>query len=126
MCSAALQRAVCAPCRVVNQLLTELDGTADRAGVYIVAASNRPDILDPALLRPGRLDKSLYVPLPDATGRGRILAACARRAPLAHDVRVHDIAARPQCEGLSGADMASLLREAAVASLKVRWRWGRA
>jgi ribosome biogenesis ATPase len=96
-----------------------MDGTADRRGVFIIAASNRPDILDPALLRPGRLDKSLYVPLPDATGRARILEACVRRSPLADDVDLPRIAFRPECEGLSGADLASLLREAAIAALKV-------
>jgi hypothetical protein len=96
-----------------------MDGTADRTGVFIIAASNRPDILDPALLRPGRLDKSLYVQLPNPMGRARILEACARRSPLADDVDLSNIAFRPECKGFSGADMASLLREAAISSLKV-------
>ena len=116
----AAWRRQCTLCRVVNQLLTEMDGTSSRAGVYVVAATNRPDIIDPALLRPGRLDKALFVPLPDAAGRAGILRAAARRAPLAADVRLDAIAAAQSCEGCSGADMASLLREAAVASLKVR------
>jgi SpoVK/Ycf46/Vps4 family AAA+-type ATPase len=108
-------------CRVVNQLLTEMDGTAERHGVFIVAATNRPDIIDPALLRPGRLDKTLYVPLPNAADRGAILRACARKSPVATDVDLDSIAARSEFEGFSGADMASLLREAAVCSLRVRF-----
>lgn len=101
----------------MNQLLTELDGTSDRSSVFIVAATNRPDIIDPALLRPGRLDKTLFVPLPDASGRGAILQACARKSPVAAGVDLAAIGAR--CEGFSGADLASVLREAAVSSLKV-------
>eukprot|EP00892_Ulva_mutabilis_P001467 jgi/Ulvmu1/11320/UM074_0035.1 len=104
--------------RVVNQLLTELDGATSRDAVYAIAATNRPDIIDPALLRPGRLDKTLYVPLPDAAGRAAILAAAARRMPLAPDVDLAAVAAADSCTGFSGADLASLLREAAVAALK--------
>lgn len=63
--------------RLVNQLLTEMDGVDQRASVFLIAATNRPDIIDPALLRPGRLDKILYVPLPDAPGRISILQVCA-------------------------------------------------
>lgn len=107
-------------CRVVNQLLTELDGATVRDAVFAIAATNRPDIIDPALLRPGRLDKTLYVPLPDAAGRAAILAATTRRTPLAADVDLAAIAAADACKGFSGADLASLLREAAVAALKVR------
>lgn len=70
-------------CRVVNQLLTELDGVDSRTGVYVIAATNRPDMIDPALLRPGRLDKVLYVPLPPADGRVAILHALTRHTPLA-------------------------------------------
>jgi ATP-dependent Zn protease len=97
-----------------------MDGVSGRTGVYIIAATNRPDIIDPALLRPGRLDKALYVPLPDAVARGAILRAAALRSPVAGDVDLGEIAARRACEGFSGADVASMLREAAVASLKVR------
>ena len=109
-------------CRVVNQLLTELDGATARDAVFAIAATNRPDIIDPALLRPGRLDKTLYVPLPDAAGRGAILTAAARRTPLAPDVDLRALAAADACCGFSGADLASLVREAAVAALKVRLR----
>lgn len=104
----------------MNQLLTELDGATARDSVFAIAATNRPDIIDPALLRPGRLDKTLYVPLPDAAGRAAILAAAARRTPLADDVDLAAVAAADACAGFSGADLASLVREAAVAALKVR------
>lgn len=104
---------------MVNQLLTELDGATARESVFVIAATNRPDIIDPALLRPGRLDKTLYVPLPDAAGRASILAAVARRTPLAADVDLAGLAASEVCRGFSGADLASLVREAAVAALKV-------
>lgn len=104
---------------MVNQLLTELDGTESRGAVFVLAATNRPDMIDPALLRPGRLDKTLYVPLPDAAGRGSIFTALCAKSPIVAGVDVHAFAASPACEGLSGADLASMLREAAVASLKV-------
>lgn len=106
-------------CRVVNQLLTELDGTESRGAVFVLAATNRPDIIDPALLRPGRLDKTLYVPLPDAAGRGAIFAALCKKSPMEEGVDVHAFASSPACEGLSGADLDSLRREAAVGALKV-------
>lgn len=64
--------------RVVNQMLTEMDGVQDRQGVYLLAASNRPDIIDPAVLRPGRFDKILYVGLPSANGRVEILRAITK------------------------------------------------
>ncbi|KAK9819384.1 hypothetical protein WJX81_005033 [Elliptochloris bilobata] len=104
--------------RVVNQLLTEMDGMDARVGVYVVAATNRPDIIDPALLRPGRLDKVLYVPLPPPAGRAEILAALTRCTPLAPDVDLAAVGAGPRTAGFSGADLAALVREAAVASLK--------
>ena len=107
-------------CRGVNQLLTQMDGTDSRGAVFVLAATNRPDMIDPALLRPGRLDKTLYVPLPDASGRGAIFAALCAKSPIAAGVDVHAFASSPACEGLSGADLASMLREAAVAALKVR------
>lgn len=74
--------------RVVNQLLTELDGLEERRDVFVVAATNRPDIIDPAMLRPGRLDKLIYVPLPTREERALILATHARRMPLAADVDI--------------------------------------
>ncbi|CAL5227006.1 g9897 [Coccomyxa viridis] len=104
--------------RVVNQLLTEMDGTDVRAGVYVLAATNRPDIIDPALLRPGRLDKLLYVPLPGPEGRVAILRTQTMRTPLAPDVDLQSIGQSPRVQGFSGADLAALAREAAVLSLK--------
>lgn len=104
--------------RVVNQLLTELDGMDERRNVFVVAATNRPDILDPAMLRPGRLDKLLYIALPDAEGRLSILKKHVRRTPLSGDVDIRAIAADPRAEGYSGADMNALVREATVDALK--------
>ncbi|PSC72207.1 Ribosome biogenesis ATPase RIX7 isoform B [Micractinium conductrix] len=104
--------------RVVNQLLTEMDGIEGRAGVYLVAATNRPDMIDPALLRPGRLDKILYVPLPPPEGRASILRALTRRTPLAPSVDLEAVGASPALTGFSGADLAALVREACVLALK--------
>ncbi|CAL8469009.1 g8550 [Coccomyxa elongata] len=104
--------------RVVNQLLTEMDGIEGRTGVYLVAATNRPDIIDSALLRPGRLDKLLYVPLPPPDGRVAILQALTRATPMAPDVNLSSIGLSPRINGYSGADLAALVREAAVTSLK--------
>lgn len=72
--------------RVVNQLLTEMDGLEERVGVFVIAATNRPDIIDPAMLRPGRLDKLLYVPLPNSEDRLQILRTCCKKVPLSEDV----------------------------------------
>ena len=104
--------------RVVNQLLTEMDGLESRSATFVVAATNRPDMIDPAMLRPGRLDKLLYVPLPPPDGRAAILATLTRKTPLAPEVDVAAIAASARCGGFSGADLASLVREACVAALK--------
>lgn len=106
--------------RVVNQLLTEMDGVDGRQGVYLVAATNRPDMIDPALLRPGRLEKILYVPLPPPEGRASILQALTRSTPLGEDVDLEEISAMPELTGFSGADLASLVREASVQALKER------
>lgn len=105
---------------MVNQLLTEMDGVDSRDGLFIIAATNRPDIIDPALLRPGRLDKILYVPLPPPDGRAAILKALIRKVPLADNVDIEGMALSAQCNGYSGADLASLVREASVIALKVR------
>lgn len=104
--------------RVVNQLLTEMDGVDARQGIFLVAATNRPDMIDPALLRPGRLDKVLYVPLPPPVDRASILRALVRRTPLEPGVDLEAVARDGRCDGFSGADMAALVREAAVAALK--------
>uniref|UniRef100_A0A0G4I8T5 AAA+ ATPase domain-containing protein n=1 Tax=Chromera velia CCMP2878 TaxID=1169474 RepID=A0A0G4I8T5_9ALVE len=105
--------------RVVNQLLTEMDGVADRRSVFVLAATNRPDIVDPAMLRPGRLDKLLYVPLPSRDGRLEILQKVSRKSPLAIDVDVPALADRT--EGFSGADLAAVVREAAVCAIDAVW-----
>ncbi|KAG2428143.1 hypothetical protein HXX76_011823 [Chlamydomonas incerta] len=110
--------------RVVNQLLTEMDGVDSRQGLFIVAATNRPDMIDPALLRPGRLEKVLYVPLPPPQDRAAILKALVRKTPLEPDVDLAAVAIDGRCEGYSGADCAALVREAAVLSLKEAMRAG--
>ncbi|KAI9678181.1 MAG: hypothetical protein M1817_006126 [Caeruleum heppii] len=104
--------------RVVNTLLTELDGLSSRQGIYIIAATNRPDIIDPAMLRPGRLGTLLFVDLPGPTERVDILATLIRQKhiPLAADVDVPLVAT--QADGFSGADLDSLLRAAGVECLR--------
>ena len=86
--------------RVVNQLLTELDGLESRGRVYVVAATNRPELVDPAVLRPGRVDKLLYVPFPSPDDRVAILRAATRRATLAGDVDLEIIGRDARAEGL--------------------------
>merc|ERR1712166_312478 len=83
--------------RVVNQLLTEMDGLEERRGVFVIAATNRPDIIDPAMLRPGRLDKLLYVPLPTVGDRLDILKTACRKVPLNADINLKQIADDEQC-----------------------------
>lgn len=78
--------------RVVNQLLTEMDGLDERRDVFVIAATNRPDIIDPAMLRPGRLDKLLYVPLPTNDDRFSILQTVTRSLPIGEDVNLKSIA----------------------------------
>ncbi|KAG7210368.1 hypothetical protein KM043_011903 [Ampulex compressa] len=107
--------------RVVNQMLTEMDGVEGRQGVFLMAASNRPDIIDPAVLRPGRLDKILYVGLPTAAGRVDILRALTKNATkpkLAGDVNLEEIGYNSKCEGYTGADLAALIREAGIEALR--------
>ncbi|KAJ9059663.1 Ribosome biogenesis ATPase rix7 [Entomophthora muscae] len=108
--------------RVVNTLLTELDGMESRKQVFIIAATNRPDIIDPAMLRPGRLDKMLYVELPTADERLEILRAVSRHSPLCSDVDLEKVANDARCQAFSGADLSSLVREAAVTALRQRLR----
>jgi len=104
--------------RVVNQLLTEMDGLEERRNVFVIAATNRPDIIDPAMLRPGRLDKLLYVPLPEADDRASILKTCVRNTPISDDVHIEEIAHDDRLEGFTGADLSSLVREAAVNAIR--------
>ena len=98
--------------QTLNQLLVEMDGFASNEGVIVMAATNRQDILDPALLRPGRFDRQIYVGLPDIKGREEILKVHARKKPLAEDVSLSDIA--KATAGFTGADLESLLNEAAL------------
>jgi cell division protease FtsH len=98
--------------QTLNQLLVEMDGFETGSGVIVIAATNRPDVLDPALLRPGRFDRQVVVPLPDIRGREQILMVHMRKVPIAPDVRP-DILARGT-PGFSGADLANLVNEAAL------------
>ena len=98
--------------QTLNQMLVEMDGFETNLGVIVMAATNRPDILDPALLRPGRFDRQVYVTLPDIRGREQILNVHMRKVPLGQDVRA-DILARGT-PGFSGADLANLVNEAAL------------
>ena len=104
--------------RVVNQLLTEMDGLEDRKQIFIIAATNRPDIIDPAMLRPGRLDKLLYVPLPDHNDRCSILETITKHLKLDKDIELEKINGDKRMEGFSGADIAALVREAQLHALK--------
>ena len=98
--------------QTLNQLLTEMDGFEENSGVILLAATNRPDVLDSALMRPGRFDRRITVDLPDRRGREQILGVHARSRPLADEVSLADWAIRTP--GFSGADLANLLNEAAI------------
>ncbi|SCL67368.1 AAA family ATPase [Micromonospora chersina] len=102
--------------RVVAALLTELDGVEALRNVVVVGATNRPELVDPALLRPGRLERLVYVPPPDGPARGEILRAAARDVPLAPDVDLTALGA--ELDGYSAADCAALIREAALAAMR--------
>ncbi|EOA25136.1 hypothetical protein CARUB_v10018445mg [Capsella rubella] len=92
--------------RVLNQLLTEMDGMSAKKTVFIIGATNRPDIIDPALLRPGRLDQLIYIPLPDEESRYQIFKSCLRKSPVAKDVDLRALAKYTQ--GFSGADITEI------------------
>jgi len=102
--------------RVVSQLLTELDSIEKLRNVAVIAATNRPDLVDPALLRPGRFDRVIYVPPPDKRARLEILKVHTRKVPLANDVDLEKLA--ELTEGYSGADLEALVREAALIALR--------
>jgi len=102
--------------RVISQLLTEMDGLEELRGVVVIAATNRPDIIDPALLRPGRFDKLLYVPPPDLEARKEILKIHLRKKPLAEDVSIDEIA--KQTEGYTGADLAAVCNTAVMLAIR--------
>ena len=107
--------------QTLNQLLVEMDGFASNEGVIVLAATNRQDILDPALLRPGRFDRQIYVGLPDIKGREEILKVHAREKPLAEDVVLKDVA--KATAGFTGADLENLLNEAALLAARADRRF---
>ncbi|HEY5757769.1 MAG TPA: ATP-dependent zinc metalloprotease FtsH [Steroidobacter sp.] len=106
--------------QTLNQLLVEMDGFEGTEGVIVIAATNRPDVLDPALLRPGRFDRQVVVPLPDVRGREQILKVHMRKLPLAEDVKPNVIARGTP--GFSGADLANLVNEAALFAARANRR----
>ncbi|MBB3542243.1 MULTISPECIES: CDC48 family AAA ATPase [unclassified Rhizobium] len=102
--------------RVVNTLLAEMDGLEDMQGVVVMAATNRPNLLDPALLRPGRFDELVYVPVPDAKARRKILGIHTKKMPLAGDIDLDDLAEKT--ERFTGADLEDLTRRAGLIALR--------
>jgi transitional endoplasmic reticulum ATPase len=102
--------------RVISQLLTEIDGLISLQNVVVVAATNRPDIIDPAILRPGRFDRRVYVPPPDYGARLKILQIKTHEMPLADDVKLETLAGKMQ--GYSGADIDSIVRESAMNAIR--------
>jgi transitional endoplasmic reticulum ATPase len=102
--------------RVVAQLLAEMDGISRLDNVVVIAATNRPDIIDPALLRPGRFDRIVYVPPPDEKARFEILKIHTRNMPLAKDVDLEELA--KMTEGYTGADIELLVREAGLLAMR--------
>ncbi|AHL22695.1 MULTISPECIES: CDC48 family AAA ATPase [Thermococcus] len=102
--------------RLINQLLTEMDGIQENSGVVVIGATNRPDIIDPALLRPGRFDRLILVPAPDEKARLEIFKVHTRKVPLAEDVNLEELAKRT--EGYTGADIEAVVREAAMLAMR--------
>jgi len=106
--------------QTLNQLLVEMDGFEGNEGVIVISATNRPDVLDPALLRPGRFDRQVVVPLPDVRGREQIIKVHMRKVPVGDDVRPHVLARGTP--GFSGADLANLVNEAALLAARANKR----
>ena len=106
--------------QTLNQMLVQMDGFEGSEGIIVIAATNRPDVLDPALLRPGRFDRQVVVPLPDVLGREQILRVHMRKVPLSDDVKPSKIARGTP--GFSGADLANLVNEAALFSARLNQR----
>jgi len=102
--------------RVINQLLTEMDGVGAKKNIFVVGATNRPEIMDEALLRPGRLDQLIYIPLPDQPSRLGILKANLRKTPLSKDVDLNFIA--QITDGFSGADITEICQKAAKSAVR--------
>lgn len=102
--------------QTLNQILVEMDGFGNNTGIIVIAATNRPDVLDPALLRPGRFDRQITVNRPDAKGREEILKVHAKNKPLAPDVDLSDVA--KDTTGFTGADLENLLNEAAILAVR--------
>ncbi|NJE77077.1 CDC48 family AAA ATPase [Thermococcus sp. ES12] len=102
--------------RLINQLLTEMDGIQENSGVVVIGATNRPDIIDPALLRPGRFDRLILVPAPDEKARLEIFKVHTRNVPLAEDVKLEELAKKT--EGYTGADIEAVVREAAMLAMR--------
>merc|ERR1719234_2706224 len=102
--------------RVINQILTEMDGMNSKKNVFIIGATNRPDIIDSAILRPGRLDQLIYIPLPDDASRIQILKANLRKSPIAKDVDINKMAA--VTKGFSGADLTEICQRACKLAIR--------
>jgi transitional endoplasmic reticulum ATPase len=102
--------------RVLNQILTEMDGMSTKKNVFIIGATNRPDQIDTALLRPGRLDQLIYIPLPDESSRLSILKAALKRSPVADNVNLAFLA--KNTEGFSGADLTEICQRAAKLAIR--------
>ena len=100
----------------ISQMLTEIDGLQSLHNVIVIGATNRPDMLDPALLRPGRFDRVVKIPLPDLESRKQILKIHTEKKPLADDVNIDDLAKRT--DGYSGADLSSLVNEAVMLTIR--------
>ena len=102
--------------RVINQLLTEMDGVGSKKNVFIIGATNRPDILDPAIMRPGRLDQLIYIPLPDAPSRASIFKACLRKSPLGPDVNLDALVNKT--DKFTGADLTEIVNRAGKLAIR--------